>query len=370
MTLTLPAAMYTDPAVYARERGAIFGRQWQLAGFRAHLREPGDYTHHAFAGWTIVVVVQDDGTLRAFHNVCRHRAGPLVTEAHGHCSSFVCRYHGWAYGLDGGLRSARDFGADLDVRSCGLVEVRVEEWRGFVFVNLDPGARPLTDDHGAFFAAASDEPFESFTYSHRLVHDVAANWKVYCDNYAEGYHVPLVHPELNRGIVAKEYRVEVEDHFCVHSAPSRSGAGDGSTWLWRYPNLALNVYADGVNVERFVPVGPRHTQILYDYFFRDIDAHAANAETVRVGCLLLDEDRAICEIVQRNLETGVYDTGVLSPRHENGVAAFQQWVRESLTPGRRQRSDRRDEAEADRMEGVGVNRPIDLRAERRVDPSA
>jgi choline monooxygenase len=323
--------MYVEPSIYARERSAIFGRQWQLAGFRAHLREPGDYVQHEFAGWSIVIVVQGDGSLRAFHNVCRHRAGPLVDGDAGRCATFVCRYHGWAYDLDGALRSARDFGDETLVRDgLGLVEVRVEEWRGFVFVNLDRGAKALADDHGAFFAVVADQPLEQFTYSHRLVHDVAANWKVYCDNYGEGYHIPLVHPELNRDVVAKEYRVDVGDHYCRHSAPSRSGADDDSVWLWRYPNLALNVYAGGVNVERFLPVGPTHTLVVYDYFFRDLNAAAENAEAIRVGCLLMDEDRAICETVQRNLETGVYDTGILSPRHENGVAAFQQWVRESL----------------------------------------
>ncbi len=137
----------------------------------------------------------------------------------------------------------------------------VDEWRGFVFVNLDSSAPSLADDHGAFFASAAEQPFEAFTYSHRLVHEVAANWKVYCDNYGEGYHVPLVHPELNRDVVAKEYRVDVGDHFCRHSVPARDGSHDGSLWLWRYPNLALNVYRGGVNVERFVPAGcTRHVR--------------------------------------------------------------------------------------------------------------
>jgi choline monooxygenase len=331
VTVTLPATMYTDPSVYERERHAIFARQWQLAGFRAQLRDPGDYVRHEFAGWTVVVVVQDDGTLRAFHNVCVHRAGPLVVDDRGHCTSFVCRYHGWSYGLNGGLRSARDFGDDATaLDGYGLVDVRVEEWRGLVFVNLDPEAPSLADDHHAFFAAAADQPVEEFTYGHRLDHDVAANWKVYSDNYGEGYHVPLVHPELNREIVAKEYRVDVGDHFCEHSAPTRNGAINAGRWLWRYPNLALNVYPGGMNVERIVPIAPSATRVVYDYFFRNLDERAANTEVVRIGCVIMDEDRAICEAVQRNLGTGVYDTGVLSPRHENGVAAFQQWVLESL----------------------------------------
>jgi choline monooxygenase len=329
VTSTLGARVYVDPACYRDERSRIFARQWQLAAFRAQLRAPGDYAAHEFAGWRVVVVVQDDGSLRAFHNVCRHRAGPLVTDAYGSCTNLVCRYHGWSYARDGSLRSARDFGADLDPAEFSLFPVRVEEWRGLVFVNLDDDALPLEEDHAAFFDAASDQPLETFAYSHRLVHEIAANWKVYGDNYMEGYHVPLIHPELNREIVAKDYRVDVGDRFCEHSAPTRNEAVNAGRWLWRFPNLALNTYADGMNVERFVPVDHRRTRVTYDLFFRDLGAREENEAVVRIGCTILDEDRVICEAVQRNLESGVYDTGRLSPRHEQGVAAFQQWISEA-----------------------------------------
>jgi choline monooxygenase len=103
-------------------------------------------------------------------------------------------------------------------------------------------------------------------------------------------------------------------------------------WIWRYPNLAINVYAEGMDVERFLPAGPDGTIIVYDYFFADPDAAEANAAIEHMSVEVLDEDRAICEEVQRNLEAGVYEAGVLSPRHENGVAAFHEWLRASLGP--------------------------------------
>jgi phenylpropionate dioxygenase-like ring-hydroxylating dioxygenase large terminal subunit len=331
---TLPASAYHDPAVYEHERRAIFAREWQLAGFRAQLRPPGDFVAHDVAGWQVFVVVCPDGTLRGFHNVCRHRAGPLVTEPSGSCRNLVCRYHGWSYDFDGALLAARDFGdADgFDPGDYGLLPVRVDEWRGLVFVHLQADALPLEEQLGTLFAECVDLPVETLDYSHRVVHDLACNWKTYADNYSEGYHIPLVHPELNREVSARQYRVEVHDHYCVHRAPARDGAIYAGTWLWRYPNLALNLYPDGMTVERFVPTGPRSTRIVYDYFFADGSAAAAgaNAEKVRISRDVVDEDRGICEAVQRNLESGVYDTGRLSPRHENGVHAFQQWVRASL----------------------------------------
>ena len=120
--------------------------------------------------------------------------------------------------------------------------------------------------------------------------------------------------------------------MCSHSAPARRGAATAGRWLWRFPNLAVNVYPDGMNVERFLPLGPRRTRIVYDYFFRDLSpaAQAANDEVVRLSLEVLDEDRVICEAVQRNLESGVYDLGRLSPRHENGVAYLQSLVREAV----------------------------------------
>jgi choline monooxygenase len=330
---TLPAAWYHDPQVYERERTALFGREWLMIGRASELGASGDYLAVDLCGWNLFAVAGHDGEVRAFHNVCRHRAGPLVDTGTGRCRTLVCRYHGWSYELDGRLKRARDFGdADIPVDELGLLPVSVAEWRGLVFVNLDPHATPLLDALGPF--AAECEPFamEDLQFSHQVVHEVAANWKTYADNYMEGYHIPLVHPRLNKEIDARRYRVEVGDRYCSHTAPARDGSLTSGKWLWRFPNLAINLYPEGMNVERFLPLGPRRTCIVYDYFFRDLSpvAQAENDEVVRLSLEVLDEDRAICEAVQRNLESGVYDHGRLSPRHEQGVAYLQSLVREAV----------------------------------------
>jgi len=332
---TLPAAAYHDPGWYAAERHAVFGATWQLAGFRAHLGAPGDWIAHDVAGWRVVVVVGDDGRLRAFHDVCRHRAGPLTQGERGHASALVCGYHGWVYGLDGALVRARDFGTEVDVATCGLLPVDVDEWRGLVFVRVagGDGAPALTASLGSLVDRCAGQPIEALTWSHRLEHTIDANWKTYTDNYGEGYHVPLVHPGLHRQIDAREYRVTVHDDGWVeHCAPARDGAVATGVWLWRHPNLGLNLSTEGMNVERWLPDGPGRTRVLYDFFFADVgDATAdARAEVERFGLEVLDEDRRICEAVQRNLDAGAYDTGRLSPRHEAGVAAFQRWVTDAV----------------------------------------
>jgi choline monooxygenase len=330
--MTLDASMYRDPAVYERERKAVFAREWLVFARAEQLAAPGACVAGTIAGYPIVVVADRDGTLRAFHNVCRHRAGPLVDDGEGRASGFVCRYHGWSYDTTGRLLNPRDFGAsepELDPRDFSLFPVRVERWRNLVFVNLDFGAPALLADLSEFFAEAEPFPIETFRFGGELSHDLDCNWKTYVDNYLEGYHIPFVHPELNREIDARRYSVTVGDRYCRHSAPTRDGAVNAGRWLFRWPNLGLNVYPSAMVVERMQPTGAHSTRIVYDYFFADLD-NPENDDVIRISKAVVEEDRTIVEAVQRNLDAGVYERGRLSPRHEAGVHQFQQLVRRAL----------------------------------------
>jgi choline monooxygenase len=326
----LSAASYVDAGAYERERARIFAREWTFVADEARLAAPGGYVASTIAGYPIVVI-NDAGTLRGFHNVCRHRGGPLVWEGEGSCKTLVCRYHGWSYGLDGSLQGARDFG-DEELRrdELSLHAVRVETWRGLVFANLDRGAPALLDWLGGFAGECEPYPMETFRPVHRSSHDLVANWKVYAENYQEGYHIPLVHPGLNRQIDARQYEVDVRDGYCVHRAPTRDGGVTAGTWLWRFPGLALNLYPNGMCVESYAPTGPAETRIEYAFFFAEgtpddeIQASIASSNTI------LDEDRVICEAVQRNYASGLYGGGLLSPRHEGGVAYVQELVLKAL----------------------------------------
>ena len=314
MTATLPAHWYWDPDVFERERQTIFRREWQVIGAAPDVCVKGD-----IAGWPVLVVRQPDGTLRGFHDVCRHRASTLV------CVGGVlqCPYHGWTYGLDGALKRARDFGDD-DIPDISLHPIAVAEWRGLVFVNLDADA---AFDLGTFATECDGFAMETFRVVAESSHVLRCNWKTYADNYGEGYHIPFIHPELNRQLDMRSYWVDVHDRWTRHSAPMHDGSPAAGVWLWRYPNLALNVYADGMNVERFTPLTPTTTRIDYTFFFRD---GTVDEEAMKLSNDLLAEDAAICETVQRNLEAGIYDTGWLSPNHEGGLVLLQRLVREAL----------------------------------------
>jgi choline monooxygenase len=173
---------------------------------------------------------------------------------------------------------------------------------------------------------------EDLVPTHEVQHELACNWKAYADNYLEGYHIPLVHPGLNKEIDARRYVVDVDERhrWVRHSAPARDGAVNAGRWLWRWPNLALNLYPGGMNVERYDPVAPDRTRLRYSYSFLRPDDHEASEAVLRMSAQVTAEDTAICESVQRNLASGAYEAGRLSPRHEGGVAAFQRWVRQAV----------------------------------------
>ncbi len=327
---TLPARWYTDAAVYERERAQIFARQWTFVGGAAQFATEGSYLARTIAGYPIVVV-DDGGALRGFHNVCRHRGGPLVWEGADTCSSFVCRYHGWAYALDGTLRSARDFGdPDLCVEELSLRAIRVETWRGLVFANLDPDAPTLIDWLGGVAGECEAFSLEAFEAADHAVHRIESNWKVYAENYQEGYHLPLVHPGLNKQIDGRRYEVEVRGEYCVHRAPTRDGSATSGVWLWRWPGLAINLYPNGMSVESYLPSGPTATDVEYQFFFAPETPDDERTTAVASSTTILDEDRTICEAVQRNVASGLYQGGLLSPKHEAGVALVQSLVRRDL----------------------------------------
>lgn len=330
MVVTLPASWYRDRDVFERERRTIWRNEWVMFAPAAKLTTRGQYVAEEVGGIPVFVVVEPSGQLRGYHNVCPHRAGVIVWPGDGTAGNLVCRYHGWAFGWDGELKSARDFGDDTDLcpGDNALRAVHVERWRNLVFVHLGDDPPPLEAALTPFAAECEQFDMESFTYARRMTRTLACNWKNYADNYLEGYHVPLIHPSLNRALDMSTYRVDVPDEsYCIHRADTTDGSPSGGAWLFRFPNLAVNVYAEGMNIERIVPVDHATTHVVYDYFSTDLDRIDSMVEMSNV---VLDEDQAMCEVVQRNLDSGIYDTGRLSPRHEHGVAWFQRLVSEAV----------------------------------------
>jgi choline monooxygenase len=329
MQATLPAQLYGCPDAWARERAAVFGRAWLFLGHEAEAAGAGDWLAGDVAGHRLMAVRGKDGVMRAFHNVCRHRAGPLVEGASGHCAGeLVCAYHGWRYTLDGRLRAATGFGPaeGFDPRDFGLLPVRLEIWRGLAFACLDDDGPGLDDLVAPLEALLAERGLQIAAPALRRAHDLACDWKVYAENYLEGYHIGAVHPVLAGELGAAEYRVRVEGQLVVQEAVGVNDGPQAGVWGWLWPNLGINVYRDGAMIERMTPVGPGRTRL--DYLFLNDGGAEALGEALLASDRLTAEDARICEAVQANLSAGAYDRGVLSPRHEAAVGWFQSRIAE------------------------------------------
>ena len=340
---TLPAAWYHGDDHYARERRAIFWTNWTLIGRAGQLAKPGDYVADDIAGWPVFVIRSKDGDLRAFHNVCRHRAGPLVGDGAGRCSTLRCRYHGWVYDTEGTLHKAPglELGSDIDAAEFSLHPIRVDTWNGLVFVCPDAEAPDLTSWLGDIVDIAGDFPtIPDMSFTGEFAHEGRANWKAYSDNSCEGYHVGFVHKGL--GATVSDDKIEIRPYengrfigFDVtYEAspidPTRHGRG---FWVYKFPCLLLHFGEYSFNCERVKPLGPGAVR-LSRWFWCDT-AKAAQLkvtpeEAIASSRLVMEEDLAICEAVQRNLEAGIYETGRLAPSEEIGTIYFQRLVREAL----------------------------------------
>jgi choline monooxygenase len=337
---TMPASWYRDPALFAREREAVFARNLSLFTWSGRLAKPGDYVAGPLAGHRIFVVRGEDGTVRGFHNVCRHRAAELVRGEDGHCGRMVvCPYHSWSYGLDGRLKKATDFGSgvDLDPAAFGLYPVDVEEWRGLVFVRIERGGPSLREWLGPIDAMAADYPLERQRYFKSKDRDVDVDWKAYGENYLECYHCRAMHPGLCASLDIDRYTIDVhKEHGFFHlHAPKREGGLTRGLYFYRFPYLMLNLYDWGSSIATVEPLGPGRIRHINWYLFTDVSPERAeeNHRSADWSAQIVTEDLDIVTGVQRNLNAGVYDRGVLSPKHEHAVLAFQDMVREALDGG-------------------------------------
>jgi phenylpropionate dioxygenase-like ring-hydroxylating dioxygenase large terminal subunit len=193
-----------NPEHYELERKAIFGRTWLNVGRVEQLSRNGSYfTKELDAAGTSVIIVKDrQGTVRAFHNICRHRGNKLVwqdyprEETSGVCRQFTCKYHGWRYDLEGALTFVQQESEffDLDTEKYGLAPVQCEDWEGFIFVNLDPDNKTSLRDYlGPMGAGVEGWPFGEMTQVYKYRANVGANWKLFIDAFAEFYHAPILH---------------------------------------------------------------------------------------------------------------------------------------------------------------------------------
>jgi len=358
---TLASHFYTDPAILNLEKSRIFRRTWQLVGTLSQLCgqtasggplticDPETFFTVDVIGEPVVIVRDKHGALRAFSNVCRHRAGPIA-QGSGCKNVLRCGYHGWTYALDGRLIGTPDVeGLEFFDRSTmGMVPLRLETWEQLIFVNFDQNVEPLSTYLGEIPKQARGFQFAGLQLVERRDYIIDCNWKVYVDNYLEGYHIPIAHPGLMREIDYANYRTDTYRYYSQQFAPIRvmkpedagtrfypPGSGlQEALYFWIFPNLMLNIYPDNLSTNLIVPLSHDKTLTIFEWFF-----HGAHLEKVRERIKRVvafsdevqREDIDLCRNVQRGLNSATYDRGRYSVKRENGVHHFHMLLSEFLS---------------------------------------
>jgi choline monooxygenase len=338
---TIPSSWYTDPGFLNLEKLSIFQSAWNHVGHNNRIPNIGDLIVAQIPGSPVVVLRANDSSLRAFFNVCRHRGGPLAT---GDCNGKMlqCKYHGWTYTLEGQLRGVPRFDrTDLfDKKDYGLVPLTLSVWQGLMFVNRLSDPSDLQANIQGFDALASGFGLNDMQYYRRVEYTVQCNWKVYVDNYLEGYHVPLVHPTLSSALNYREYRTEIHPHYSVQMSPlsdkeSSYGVQPGGTayYVHMFPNFMLNILPGRLQTNLVLPISHRRSLVVFDYYYLDISPSAIPKieEDIRYSDSVQREDIMICEHVQKGLESGAYDRGRFSVEMESAVHHFQSYLKTSTS---------------------------------------
>ena len=360
---TLPGSLFSDPEVFRREMRTLFQYSWVCVGRSDEIPEPGDFRTYEVAGSGVMVLRDREGGLRAFHNVCRHRGTRILEAETGHDLTVLrCPYHAWTYGLDGRLAGAPHTESlhGFDRSEYGLLPVRLEEWRGFLFLNPDPKAKPLTAYLGDLPKRAAPFPLERLRRAHRYEYDIAANWKLILQNANECYHCPGVHPQLAR---LTPYRSGEEDMMsgpvfggwmdfvdgaCTltpsGTSPRKTFPGLPAPDLRRvyyyvlYPGNFLSFLPDYVTLDWFIPVSPDRTRLVFDlYVDRDEPDDAVDA--MEFWDTTNRQDWHICEMAHLGSKTSAYTQGRYSSEEEV-VHAIDRYYLDAmgLRPRRRARS--------------------------------
>jgi Rieske 2Fe-2S family protein len=370
---TLPASAYWDDAEYRRDLEAIWYRNWIMVCREADLAQPLAFRVFTIGDQQVLVLRDEHGDLRAFHNTCRHRGSQLCREPEGRLKArlLTCPYHAWSYSLRGDLVRvpSKSLPPGFDKADYPLYPVALSLWRGFVFINLS--AEPTAGVAATFdreSADLSNWPIEGLVTGHVLTKVMNCNWKIFWENFNECLHCPGVHKHLSqlvpiygRGLMARhddpEWQLHADNDEAQYSGGLRAGAetwsadgtalkhqfttltenerAAGQNYAMNLPSMFIVGHVDYVRTVRLVPLGPEQTELTAEWLFLPEaleEPGAALENIVSFGTTVLEEDAAICEINQKGLHARPHKAGILMPE-EYDLHRFHQWIRASHRQG-------------------------------------
>jgi len=359
LRVTLPAWVYHSDEFHELEKEQLFLSSWQIVCHVSELATTGDYVAFEFFGRRGFVVRDDKGTLRAFHNVCRHRAHAVVQGDRGHCPRFLtCMYHGWTYHLDGRNRSvsAPDTFPKFDRSKFGLKPIELEVWMGMVFVRFRGGEPSVAERMAPHQAELAHYRMEQMVPLDELwTHELAIDWKNVVENYVEDYHFPIGHPGLY-ALMEPQYDREyfpggtMRLSHRMREKPLKSWSAERYarflpviehlpenmrrrwTYFGLFPNVFFDVYPEWLDFFHVLPLRPGRTLIRarsYGFIDDRREMRATRFLCARLNSRVQMEDEVLTRQVQRGLESGAYTQGILSDK-EIVLAGFQDGIRAQL----------------------------------------
>lgn len=338
---TIPSSWYYSDAMLELEKEKLFSSFWQLACHANELSEPGDMYPLEVAGNPLLLVCDRDQKVNAFFNVCKHRGGPVAVKK-GTTSVLKCQYHGWTYLLDGSLRGVPQFNkVDLfDKKDFGLEPVALQQWEGLFFVSLKDNIPPVHQFLGRIAEQIVPIDLSNFRFVETQSYFINCNWKVYVDNFLEGYHIPIVHPELAKLLDYRAYKTDTFNWFSLQHSPLREennpygSTGGKAYYYFIFPNIMLNILPNRLQTNVIRPISADKTQVLFNYYYLDPDSEKMQkiiSQDITYSDEIQQEDIEICELVQKGLQSKAYNKGRFSVEREKGVYHFQSLLKKVLS---------------------------------------
>ena len=365
--MSLPGWLYHDEEFLAAEKHAFLRAAPQVVCHESEIASPGEWRSLEYLNESVIVIRGDDGELRAFANVCRHRGSRLVDGEAGCAKVLTCPYHAWSYSRAGELVGVphRAEYPGLDSDRLGLVQVALERWHGFLFVTLEAGAPSVAEMMAPYEAEVAPYRFEELRAIGRVtLRRRALNWKTIADNYSDGLHIPIGHPGLTR-LFGRSYKIEanetvdrmegelrdevsdnVSERAYQHFLPEADHLASTHRKKWLYyklfPNVAFDIYPDQVDFMQFLPVSGTETVIREISYALPDDRRemtAARYLNWRINRRVNDEDTELIARVQAGMGSASYVAGPLGTS-EVCLRSFAQKLRRLIPEARLERAPR------------------------------
>jgi phenylpropionate dioxygenase-like ring-hydroxylating dioxygenase large terminal subunit len=352
---TLPAELYLSPEIYRLEQKYIFGKTWFYVGHTSQLNGPGSFFTVEIAEQPLVILINKDGNLLGFFNVCSHRAGP-VAKGSGQCSWLTCPYHGWSFNFDGTLRNApgmTDTCGEFDGTAHSLQSIRVETWGPFIFVNLDPTAPALKTELGDIPSQFERYQFSQLVRIHSADYWSEINWKIFAEMTGDSYHESIVHaatlgPYYHCAKVTGEVRYDCYLQHAPLVRKENAQAIDPDLYIetlneeeqksfnmvCMFPNFTLMMSPDCCFTFQVDPQGVSKTRVRVDWFVPDTKAAKSTQNVdslVQFFDDLMQEDLDLMPLLQARIASLGYHRGQLCPKREMGVYLFQELLMRHLS---------------------------------------